>query len=79
MAPTGLGIVLSVTRPLIFRVWHARLSEMHETKYHIRINIGEELNMANWQIVMQSPNLNFTHIFYSTLFVTLVAFGGNCC
>jgi len=31
--------------------------------YHIRTNIGEELNLMNWQIVIQSPSLNLANIF----------------
>jgi len=43
--------------------------------YYIRTNIGEELNLENRQIVMQSPNLNLTNIFfYSISFMTLVTF-----
>jgi len=43
--------------------------------YRIRTNIGEELNLANWRITMQSPSLNLTNIFfYSISIVTLVAF-----
>jgi len=33
------------------------------TSYHIRANIGEELNLANQRIAMQSPSLNLTNIF----------------
>jgi len=44
-------------------------------KYHIRTNIGEELNLADWRIIMQSPSLNFANIFfYCISIVTLVAF-----
>jgi len=43
--------------------------------YHIRTNIGEELNLANRKIATQSPSLNLANIFfYSVSFVTLVAF-----
>jgi len=31
--------------------------------YHIKTNIGEELNLANWRIAMQSPSLNLANIF----------------
>jgi len=31
--------------------------------YHIRTNIGEELNLANWQITTQLPSLNLANIF----------------
>jgi len=31
--------------------------------YRIRTNIGEELNLVNWQIITQSPSLNLTNIF----------------
>jgi len=44
-------------------------------KYHIRTNIGEELNLVNWWFVTQLPSLNLTNIFfYSISVVTLVAF-----
>ena len=32
-------------------------------KYCIRTNIVEELNLANWQIAIQSPSLNLANIF----------------
>jgi len=31
--------------------------------YHIRTNIGKELNVVNWRIAAQSPNLNLINIF----------------
>jgi len=39
------------------------ISNVRPFKYHIRTNIGEELNLADWQIAMQSPSLNLTNIF----------------
>jgi len=46
-----------------------------KNKYHIRTNIGEELNLVNWQITTQSPSLNLANIFfYSISIVTLVTF-----
>jgi len=36
---------------------------------------GKKLNLANWQIAMQSPSLNLANIFfYGTSIVTLVVF-----
>jgi len=29
--------------------------------YRIRTNIGEELNLVNWRIIMQSPSLNLAY------------------
>ena len=31
--------------------------------YRIRTNIGEELNLENWQIFTRLPNLNLVNIF----------------
>jgi len=36
---------------------------IHNLMYRIRINIGEELNLANWRIATQSPSLNLANIF----------------
>jgi len=43
--------------------------------YHIRTNIGEELNLVNWRITTQSPSLNLANIFflYNISVMTLVA------
>ena len=45
-------------------------TEVHLWKCHplqtpccIRTNIGEELNLTNWQITIQSPNTNLANIF----------------
>jgi len=46
-----------------------------DMNYHIRTNIGKELNLANWRIVMKSLSLNLANIFfYSISVVSLVAF-----
>ena len=38
--------------------------------YYIRTNIGEELNLVNWQTATRLPNLNFANILivYITIF-----------
>jgi len=37
---------------------------LRKLEYLIRTNIGEELNLVNWRIIMQSPSLNFANIFF---------------
>ena len=42
-------------------VSHNQMHVMYCT-YKNKINIGEKLNLANWRITIQSPNLNLANI-----------------
>jgi len=49
------GVIEKVTK---------NMKEGERKHYRIRTNIGEELKLANWQIATQSPNLNFSNMFF---------------
>ena len=67
----GLLLTCNVTQHEVTGLTYTKYTYSY---YHIRTNIGEELNLANWRITMQLPNLNLANIFNTVSLVTLVTF-----